>query len=73
MGDDFYDVCRTPVEVAKCIVNMEVESADEIENCSHTPSMNELGDGMVPTGEKPLTQSRTKHGATSKHEPMEST
>jgi hypothetical protein len=42
------------MEVAKFIVSMEVESTDEIKNCSHIPSMNELGDGKVPTGERIL-------------------
>jgi hypothetical protein len=43
---------------------------DEIKDCSHTSNENELGDGKVPTGERPLIQSRTKHGVASKHQPM---
>ena len=46
---------------------MEVESVDEIKNCSHTSSVNELGDGKVPISERLLTQSRTKHGVANKH------
>jgi hypothetical protein len=72
-GDDLYDVCWTPVEVAKCIVRMEAKSAEAIINCSHTPSVNEFGDGKVPTSERPLTQSRIKYSVASKHQPVEST